>query len=506
MSDKSPFGLEEWLKYLKDKKLPVGFDNLTRLRHQIQTPDEALDRLQSNIASEPFLAFIVLSEANKVVQNKRTDIKTPSHAASMVGMNGLSRVIGRLYPCKFSERNRAHQHFLKEVQISYEAASIAKRWAIERRSSNDEEVFWITFFRDAVRWLMWFYTHDAMLAVEEKIKQGVSLGQAEERVLGCRMDILTVKLFQAWDIPLVIINTFLTDHIPSREEMNMLASLSPDPEQIPGYTEDKRLTILANGSPILAYCASKVAHEANDFGWGSHSLTLYYQAISSVLHVRQGKAIQATHLATAEAAKLFAISSKIPLAAQLLSPQLYTRSKQAKGVTKAAPKNAAPTKAAPQKTDPFLWLQKRLSTPTVTGKQAISDSFKVIRSVVQNTQHGLVLSFSKSENRIRPQLQFGYDPELLKKINWNSESILIKRLLQQRSAFNLPSAKLKQSLKSLPLQAQQLVDENGHLLVASCPHKNGDVTIFWLDTRKQFSENEYNNLKRVLTLTGKKLA
>lgn len=495
MNDKSPFGLEEWLTFLQHKKLPVSAGNFSRLKKQLKSPDETLDKLQNNISSEPFLAFTILSEANKVVSNKRADIKTPNHAASMVGMNGLSKVLNKLEPCEFSKKNAAHQNFLRQVQISYEAASIAKRWAIEKRSNTSEDIFWITFFRDAARWMMWFYAESQMNLMISLIKEGKSPKIAEESAIGCRLDELAVKIFQAWQIPSIIIHSFLTDHIPNPKELQKLADLAKDPDSIPGFTEDKRLTILANSPLLLAFCATKIAHGANNTNWASKNLSLYYQVIACVLHCKQGKVIQATHYATVEAAQLYSHSDKIPIACQLLSPNLYT--------TKQIRKNSPSIDKLQQASNVISQLYKNFKGDK---KLLIKETLKTIKIVIPNAQHALVLVAKHPSKKISPVLQFGYDLETLKQINWNTPSVVFSHLIQKQSVSNLPSHKLKNTINKFPLPAQQILDERGHLLIGSCPQKLGSAFIIWLDTREKFEDADFTTFKSIILTLSKALA
>ncbi|WP_191603101.1 HDOD domain-containing protein [Marinomonas algicola] len=495
MSDKSPFGLEEWLTFLQSKKLPVSAGNYSRLKKQVKSPDETLDKLQSNISSEPFLAFTILSEANKVVSNKRADIKTPNHAASMVGMDGLSKVLNKLEPCKYSAKDPAHQHFLRQVQISYEAASIAKRWAIEKRINNSEDIFWVTFFRDAIRWMMWFYAEPKMSLMVKLLKDGKTLKAAEESSIGCRLDELAVKVFQIWQIPHIIINSFLTDHIPNPKELQSLASLASDPDEMPGYTEDRRLTILANSPLLLAFCATKVAHMANNMNWGTKNINLYYQVISCVLHCKQGKVIQATHYAAVEAAQLYNHSDKIPIACQLLSPTLYVSKEIQRHPAQPSP---------PQQ--PSKIIGELYKNYTGDKKELIREALKTIKIVIPNAQHALVLVSKHPSNKIAPALQFGYDLDVLKKIDWNSPSAVLSHLAQKQSVSNLPSPKLKTTIAKFPLSAQQILDERGHLFIGSCPQKLGSSFIIWLDTRSTFNDNDYTTFKTIILTLSKALA
>ncbi len=495
MSDKSPFGLEEWLTFLQSKKLPVSAGNFSRLKKQIKSPDETLDKLQNNISSEPFLAFTILSEANRVVHNKRSDIKTPNHAASMVGMNGLSKALSRLEPCEYSKKNPAHKEFLRQVQISYEAASIARRWAIEKRSNTYDDIFWVTFFRDAVRWMMWFYAEPQMSLMVNHLKEGKSLKQAEESSIGCRLDELSVKLFQIWQIPNMIIHSFLSEHIPNSKELQKLANLASDPDSMPGFTEDKRLTILANSQLLLAFCATKVAHGANNIGWGSKNLTLYYQVLACVLHCKQGRVVQATHYATVEAAQLYSYSDKLPIACQLLSPNLFATKNTQANAKKTAPK-IEPTKIINQ-------LYKNY---TGDQKQLIKETLKAIKTVIPNAQHALVLAYKHQSKKISPILQFGYDINTLKQINWNTPSIVLSRLAKKQSVSNLPSNKLKTTIDKFPLSVQQILDERGHMIIGSCPENSGSTFIIWLDTRAKFTDVDFNKFKSIILTVSKALA
>ncbi|TDO99012.1 HDOD domain-containing protein [Marinomonas balearica] len=487
--NKSPFNLEEWLIFLKDKKFPVETSNLARLKNQIKSPYETLDRMRSNIASEPFLAFAILNEANKVVPNKRADIKNPSHAASMIGMSGIERVVGQLEPYEYSRKNPAQNALLKEVQVSYEAASIARRWAIEKNISHTDDVFWITFFRNAVRWLLWFHAHDKMEQITHQQKRGTPSTQAELENLGCRIDEIAVKMLLHWQAPEIVINSFLTKHIPSAKELQTLAALTKHADQIPGFSEDKRLTILANGHLILTYCASKVAQEADVLGWGSKQLVFFYRVIAAVLHDKLGKVIQATHFGAVEAATEFINDAKPSLAKQLLSPLLYTKTSQIRATKRS---NISPDQQ----------LKKALETPGLSSKQKAALVMKIIRANIDAAQHTIIFKHSQSKGSLSPILQYGYDIDVLKAIKWNHPSSTFDRLKQKRTAVLLSDKKLQQVLKTLPGNSDQIVDDNGNLILASTQVSKDEQHIYWVETRKKFSENDYKMVKQLLTIVS----
>lgn len=488
MSDKSPASLEEWLIYLKDKKFPVGSNNLTKLQNQLKSPKGAIDGLQSSILAEPFIGFMAISVANQVAKSNNSQIKTPTHAVSMVGIDGLNKIISQLYPCQFSNNNRAHGEFLKQVQISYEAACIAKFWSIEKRHANNEEIFWVTFFRDAVKWLLWFYCYETMHTLTQAIKSGKKSKEAEEELFGCRLEQLTVKLFQYWEIPSIIVDSFKTENTPTAKELKALADLTKDPDNIPLDPDDRRLNFLANHSLLFAVCASKLAQIANQSGWDSRNLENYYKIISAALHCKQAKTIKAAHAACVESARLFPSNFKVPLAKQLLSPKLYLKD---------------PIKTA--KTTPLTKLQKAFSSSKITHKECLVFSIKTIQALLKPASQVLILDYDAVQDKIKINLQFGYDISTLKQAKWDSQSKILKQLLQKPSATLLDKNKINQVLNHLPAALKLDLKENKNLIFTSFRISKTNWKIIWVASNQSFSESDFNNVKRITNILNKRL-
>ena len=488
MIDKSPSGLNEWLHFLKTKKFPVRAVNLVRLKTQIKRTEDTLDGIQANIASDPLLAFAILNEANRIVPNKNSEIKTPFHAAAMVGMSGIAELLPQFAPYNLNTKQKSANliAFLSEIQTSYEAATIARHWAIEKLTSHEDDIFWITLFRDAARWLLWFYAYPTMVAIEQKIKQGEKANQAELSTLGCRIDELTVHLCTYWNTPNKVIESFLTKHIPNTKELQTLAHLAHHPDELPGFTEDKRLNILINNPLIFSYCANKVAHEAHLIGWDSKNLPFFYRVVATIMHRRVGEIIQTAHRASAEAARLFNTRGKIPLAQQLLDPHLYT------GKTSSQQKMA-------HTLSPMTTLQKALSNPNNQDtKQKANLALKVIKQIIPNAQHSIL--FRHSNGKVSPLYQSGYNIETIKAIKWNAPSSIFEKLTTKRSASHLFGQKLNSLLTELPHTSDQIIDTNSHLILASTQISADDMIIFWLETRTEFNEKDYKTLKQIVSL------
>jgi len=491
MSDKSPSSLEEWLIYLKDKKFPVGSNNLAKLQHQLKSPKGAIDGLQNSILAEPYIGFMAISVANQVSKNNNSQIKTPSHAVSMVGIDGLTKITNQLYPCQFSRNNRAHCEFLRQVQISYEAACIAKFWSIEKRHTNNEEIFWITFFRDAVKWLLWFYDYESMHALTQKIKNGEKNKEAEEVLFGCRIDQLTVKLFQYWEIPSIIIDSFKTENTPTAKELKALADLTKDPDNIPIDPDDRRLNFLANHSLLFAVCASKVAHIANQSGWDSRNLENYYKIISAALHCKQAKTIKAAHTACVESARLFPSDFKVPLAKHLLSPKLYLK---------------ADTLSKAKKTSPLNALQKAITSSKTTDKECLTYSIKTIQHVLSSAEQALILNYDSSLEEFKINLQYGFNTRLLKQTKWDPKSKILKQLLQKPSAILLDKNKIKQVIKHLPEQLTADLTNNQTLILITFKTDQTNWKVIWIASNQIFNETDFNNAKRITTLLSKRFS
>ncbi len=487
MKDKSPSGLNEWLHFLQNKKFPVKAVNLTRLKAQISRTEDTLDDMQSNIASDPLLAFAILNEANRVTPNKDNEINTPFHAAAMVGMNGIGKLFSRFESYSTQSRHTPPHiaAFLHEIQTSYEAATIARHWSIEKLTSHEDDIFWITLFRDAARWLLWFYAYPTMVELKQKISQGEKPGQAELSILGCRIDELTVHLCKHWHTPSKVMESFLTKHIPTSKELQTLAHLAHHPDELPHFPEDKRLTILINNPLIFSFCANKVAHEVSLMGWDSKNLPFFYRVIATVMHRHIGDIIQTTHRASVEAATLFNTKGTIPLALQLLDPYLYTGKK--------APKPKS------DKISPIAQLKKALGKHDIYDtKQKTNLALQTIKQAIPNAQHCII--FKTVNQKTTPLYQFGYHADTIKNIKWNAPSSVFSKLTNARSAVHLSGKKLNALAKDLPHTSEQIIDTNSHLILASTPTSEREMAIFWLETRTEFSDKDYIKLKQIVSL------
>ncbi|NLQ18456.1 HDOD domain-containing protein [Marinomonas sp. M1K-6] len=487
-NDTTPSGLNEWLHFLKNKRFPVRAVNLARLKTQIKRTEDTLDGIQANIASDPLLAFAILNEANRIVPNKNNEIKTPFHAAAIVGMKGLEKLLPQFIPYEISKKKSAHLiAFLSELQTSYEAAAIARHWTIKKLSSHEDDIFWVTLFRDAARWLLWFYAYPTMTTLNQKIKQGEQASQAEISTLGCRIDELTVHLCHAWNTPNKIIDSFLTKHVPNHKELQSLAHLAHHPDELPGFTEDKRLNILTNNPLIFSYCANKVAHQANLMGWNAKNLPFFYRVVSTAIHRHLGEIIQSAHLASAEAATLYNTGGRAPLAQQLLDPNLYSESKMDQ-TTKVA-------------ISPITTLKKALEKATDTDtKQKASLALKTIKQAIPNAQHSIIFKHSNSNATTTPLFQSGYQSETIRNIQWNAPSEVFKKLSTTKSATHLFGSKLDKLRAELPHTSGQIIETNSHLMLASTPTADNEMSLFWLESRTEFNEQDYKNLKHIVSL------
>ncbi|BFM48623.1 hypothetical protein THO17_07860 [Marinomonas sp. THO17] len=460
---------------------------MARLKAQIVRQEDTLESMQKNIASDPLLAFAILNEANRIVPNRHTEINTPFHAATMVGMKGIHNLFKHFdaYETRNRKLPERLKAFIRAIQTSYEAATIARHWSIEKLTSHEDDIFWITLFRDTARWLLWYHAFPQMSEIEQRIQNGENASKAETMVLGCRIDELTVHLCTFWESPNNIIESFLTKHIPNAEELQQLAHLAHHPDELPGFTEDKRLTILINNPLIFSYCATKVAHEVERNGWDAKQLAFFYRIISTVMHRRIGEVIRTAHFASTEAARLYNMRGKRPVALQLLDPNLYT------------------AKSASQRPkiveSPLQELKKALArSENQNSKNRANLALKTIKQTIPSTQHSIL--FKHSKQKAQPLLQFGYKLDVLKNINWSANSKVFNKLSSGVSASHLHGEKLQAMVPGLPGSSDQIIDSESHLMLASAKLNDEEMMIFWLETRSAFKDKDFKTLKQIVSL------
>lgn len=483
MKETSPTGLNEWLHFLKDKKFPVREKHLSRLKSQIKNGD-TLDNMRSNIASDPLLAFAILNEANRNIRNKNNDITSPIHAAAIVGINGIVRLIPNFVSYHLDPKQPSPHlsAFLSEVQTSYEAASIAKHWVNKKQPSASDDIFWITLFRDVAKWLLWLYAYPTMSRVNKRLKKGEAASLVELSELGCRLDELTARLLILWHTPHRIVEGFYSKNVPNSSELQTLAHLAHDTTKLPDFTTDKRLTILINNPLIFSYCANKVAHEAHLMGWDSKNLPFLYRVVSASMHCYLSEITYTTHIATVESARHYNIGGKAPLALQLLNPDLYLH---------FAPKPKAPA-------CPVASLKKALNKHTLFDtKQKAHMAFKAIKKSVPSMTHCII--FKYTNHKILPLFQSGHTVNAVKSVTWNSHSTVFSKLYQQPTAVHLSGKKLQASLMSLPAGAEQILVKQSQLVLLSTNVTLKETVIFWIETTSDFNSKDYTTLKRIVS-------
>jgi hypothetical protein len=228
-----------------------------------------------------------------------------------------------------------------------------------------------------------------------------------------------------------------------------------------------------------------VAREASLMGWDSKNLPFFYRVIAAVMHRRIGEVIQTAHLASTEAATLYNIGGKIPLAQQLLDPELFTRNKSAKKPSLL----------------PLASLKKAIADNNdLDIKQKTNLALKAIKQTIPNMQSCII--FKQSNNKILPIYQSGYDIEKIKSIQWNAPSNVFKKLSSKQSATHLFGQKLTALLKEFPHTSNQIINNRSHLILASIFASKNEIIIFWLETRTEFNEKDYKNLKQIVSLIG----
>lgn len=484
MKDKTPSGLNEWLQFLKSKKIPVKAGTLQRLKNEIEAEEDTPNEISACIVSDPFLAFSILNEANRVIPNKDNDIKSPIHAAAIIGTNGIKRLFPTLAPYRLSAtKNTPHIiSFLNEIQTSYDAATIAKYWATDKHINITEDIFWITLFRDVVRWLLWFYARPAMLTINLKLKQGHKSNQAEMSALGCRIDELSTHLYHHWHTPKKITDSLLTNNIPNASELQTLARLAHNPDTLPEFTKNQRLTILINNPMVFSYCANLVAHEAKLMKWDSKNLPFLYRVVATVMHRHITDVSHIAHLSSIEAARQFNHWGALSLAQQLIDPNLYINTD---GL-------AAPA-------SPIAVLKQALGrNTTFDTKQKANMALKTFFKAIPHAKACLI--FRYSNNKLSPILQHGYSPEIIKSIKWDAPSTIFSTLRKKRSAAHFSGKAFINMQKELPLNASQLLSKNSQLILVSTLVTDKEMIIFWAETQGQYSEQDYNNLKKIASL------
>lgn len=195
--------LDEWVKHIGHKSVPVQEATINALRQYCARENASVAELEETVDMDPGLVIHLLRLGNtKTSGSLSTDITTIPQALMILGVEQVNELPKRLPSIEKTLKDDARIRLLKTFARAYHAARQATRWASQRRDMSPEEVFAATQLHFLGEMFVAIYA-PALLDQVDKMRneQNIAAEEAQFIILGFTLDQLTAKLARQWQLP-----------------------------------------------------------------------------------------------------------------------------------------------------------------------------------------------------------------------------------------------------------------------------------------------------------------
>lgn len=194
--------LDDWVELIQRHNMPI-FDNTVRQVIALTQDDLApISDLARIVLQDTALTTRVLRLANSVVYNPTTTgISTVTRAVVMLGFDAVRNMCLALTLVDAMVGGAARERFSRELARTMHASTQARGLAMARNDRSPEEVFIAAMLSRVGELAFWCFSGEAGDRLEALSNQpGMPPEQAQEAVLGFRLNHLTRRLIRDWHL------------------------------------------------------------------------------------------------------------------------------------------------------------------------------------------------------------------------------------------------------------------------------------------------------------------
>ncbi len=188
--------LDTDIEQIAQYKLPV-LCNLDALRAVLNDPDAAAGDLLKRVRFDPVFCLYVQQLAGEKQSGRSGEVVGIDHALSMLGVDGVSKLIPQLTPVSEKSSPELLQ-VLAESQLAYEIATQLARL----KGSNVREMGASALFARAGEWQLYFRNSESMWRFRQGVgKNPFAVDTVSEQTLGFRLGDFQARLAEQFYLP-----------------------------------------------------------------------------------------------------------------------------------------------------------------------------------------------------------------------------------------------------------------------------------------------------------------
>ncbi len=194
--------LDSWIKRMSKEEMPIFARTAQLITSIASNEDSSFADLARGILQDALLTSRILRLGNSVYYNPvRSSINTVSRAVMKLGFDTIYSMCISFALVESLLKGAHKDRVAKEMARSFHAAVQAKRFANIKKDRAPEEVFIAALLYRLGHVAFWCFAGEQAMKVETAMKkQGLSQGEAEQRVLGFRLHQLTKALSKEWNL------------------------------------------------------------------------------------------------------------------------------------------------------------------------------------------------------------------------------------------------------------------------------------------------------------------
>lgn len=198
--------INDWVKRIGVKPIPVLNDTITDLRRVIAKPNARISEIVAVVERDPGLTVYVLRIMNSKQRSSMSSVVTSvQQALMMMGTDQLNELPQRLPQLEQTLQDPARTRLLKTFMRTYHAARQALAWAMQRRDMTPDEVFAATQLHFIGEMGLAIHAPEMLDEIDQLcIEKHIPSEEAQYIKLGFTLDDLTLQLAQQWQLPALV--------------------------------------------------------------------------------------------------------------------------------------------------------------------------------------------------------------------------------------------------------------------------------------------------------------
>lgn len=202
-------GLHAWVRHIRDQEMPIFGHTVQQVVNVSEDQEAPASRLARVILQDASMTARILKVANSPYYNpRRQRISTVSRAVVILGFDTVRAMCLTITLVDSFVQGEPREQLIRELARAIHAAVQARTVALERGDDSPEEVFVATLLYHLGDLAFWCFGGDhAQRLAELRKDPAYSDEEAEQEVLGFRLQQLTVGLAAEWKLNELLTNT-----------------------------------------------------------------------------------------------------------------------------------------------------------------------------------------------------------------------------------------------------------------------------------------------------------